>query len=91
MIINFYLYGGLNNGDGVVFQVEENVDMSNAVMLGAGLGNVLAKEAGEFESLLVEKNKVRSKWFDLLLLRSSVDQSWIVSRGDGRKICLAFD
>lgn len=65
--------------------------MSNSVMFDAGLGNVLTKEAAELEGFLVEENKVWAKWLDLLLLRSAVDQSRIVSKGNGKKTCYAFD
>lgn len=81
-----HLYGRLNNRDGVVFQVVKNVDMSNAIMLDARLGNVLAKETAELEGFLVEEDEVRSKRLDLLLLRSTVDQSRIVSKATGENL-----
>lgn len=57
--------------------------MTNAVMLATGLGDVLAKETAEFEGFLVKQHEVRPKRLDLLLLRSSVYQSRIVSKSDG--------
>lgn len=89
-IINFYFYCRLNNLNGVVFQVVKNIDMPNTIMLDARLRNVLAKESVKFESFLVKENEMRPKRFDLLLLRSTVDQSWIVTKGNGEKILLAF-
>ena len=60
-------------------------------MFDARLGNVLTKEAAELEGFLVEEDKMWAKWLDLLLLRSAVYQSWIVSAGNEKKTCLAFD
>lgn len=91
MAINSNLYGRLYNGDCVVFQVVKNIDMSNAIMLDSRLGHVLSKKAGEFESFLVEENKMWAKRLDLLLLCAAVNQSWIVAKGDGEKSCLNFD
>lgn len=74
-----YLYIGLNNFYGIVFQVIKNIDISHAIMFCTRLWNVLLKVRHEFKSLLIINHIMWPKRLNLLLFCASISQSWIIA------------